>query len=148
MFDELLKLVNEFEGRAVADSNGRNGLLAIQDAKERDGRNDVSDGRRWRLVEEIGSAFWERTSYLTPNDLHVELMGRLGATAPEVHGGLAQSNVLKAMVAVAERTLQCNCDLDNWQPEKITGHSWVCRIHKTATHRWSEAMMGGGLGWQ
>jgi len=26
----------------------------------------------------------------------------------------------------------CNCDLDNWQPEPSTGHSWVCRIHKQA----------------
>lgn len=26
----------------------------------------------------------------------------------------------------------CNCDLDNWQPEQHTGHSWVCRIHKRA----------------
>lgn len=26
--------------------------------------------------------------------------------------------------------LQCNCDLDNWEPEPETGHSWVCRIHK------------------
>jgi hypothetical protein len=26
----------------------------------------------------------------------------------------------------------CNCDLDNWQPEPITGHSHVCRIHKAA----------------
>jgi hypothetical protein len=26
----------------------------------------------------------------------------------------------------------CNCDLDNWQPEQSTGHSWVCRIHKAA----------------
>jgi len=30
------------------------------------------------------------------------------------------------------RTMQCNCDLDNWQPEPSTGHSWVCRIHKAA----------------
>ena len=28
-----------------------------------------------------------------------------------------------------ENGLRCNCDLDNWQPEK-TGHSWVCRIHR------------------
>ena len=28
--------------------------------------------------------------------------------------------------------MQCNCDLDNWTPELDTGHSWVCRIHKTA----------------
>lgn len=29
-----------------------------------------------------------------------------------------------------ESTMQCNCDLDNWQPERSTGHSCVCRIHK------------------
>lgn len=31
-----------------------------------------------------------------------------------------------------EKTTRCNCDLDNWQPEVSTGHSWVCRIHKLA----------------
>lgn len=29
-------------------------------------------------------------------------------------------------------TMRCNCDLDNWEPEPSTGHSWVCRIHKAA----------------
>ena len=28
--------------------------------------------------------------------------------------------------------MQCNCDLDNWEPERSTGHSWVCRIHRVA----------------
>jgi len=28
--------------------------------------------------------------------------------------------------------MQCNCDLDNWEPEASTGHSHVCRIHKRA----------------
>lgn len=31
--------------------------------------------------------------------------------------------------------IRCNCDLDKWQPEPSTGHSCVCRIHKTATER-------------
>ena len=31
--------------------------------------------------------------------------------------------------------IQCCCNLDNWQPEKDTGHSWVCRIHKMARKR-------------
>lgn len=31
-----------------------------------------------------------------------------------------------------EKTMQCNCDLDKWEPERRTGHSWVCRIHKAA----------------
>ena len=31
---------------------------------------------------------------------------------------------------------KCNCDLDNWQPERSTNHSWVCRIHKIALERY------------
>jgi hypothetical protein len=31
-----------------------------------------------------------------------------------------------------ENKMGCCCDLDNWQPETSTGHSWVCRIHKAA----------------
>jgi hypothetical protein len=27
------------------------------------------------------------------------------------------------------KTMRCNCDLDNWEPERNTGHSHVCRIH-------------------
>ena len=30
---------------------------------------------------------------------------------------------------------RCNCDLDNWEPEPDTGHSWVCRIHRIARMR-------------
>lgn len=28
--------------------------------------------------------------------------------------------------------MRCNCDLDNWEPTKSTGHSEVCRIHRAA----------------
>jgi len=28
--------------------------------------------------------------------------------------------------------MRCNCNFDAWEPEKSTGHSCVCRIHKTA----------------
>lgn len=31
--------------------------------------------------------------------------------------------------------MRCNCDLDCWEPERTTGHSWVCRIHKAALMR-------------
>jgi len=38
--------------------------------------------------------------------------------------------------AIAKRIyddgIQCNCDLDNWEPEKDSGHSCVCRIDKMA----------------
>jgi hypothetical protein len=43
-----------------------------------------------------------------------------------------RSEALKQAVKDAEDRMQCNCDLDNWQPERSTGHSCVCRIHKTA----------------
>lgn len=39
---------------------------------------------------------------------------------------------LKERVEDTEAKLQCNCDLDNWEPEKDTGHSWVCRIARKA----------------
>lgn len=29
--------------------------------------------------------------------------------------------------------VRCNCDLDNWAPTSRTGHSVVCRIHRSAT---------------
>lgn len=37
------------------------------------------------------------------------------------------------------KTMQCNCDLDNWQPERDTGHSCVCRIHKATRARMIDA---------
>ena len=30
------------------------------------------------------------------------------------------------------KNMQCNCDLDKWEPTRMTGHSDVCRIHKAA----------------
>jgi len=33
---------------------------------------------------------------------------------------------------IEQKGMRCNCDLDNWEPESDTGHSWVCRIHKEA----------------
>ncbi len=35
-----------------------------------------------------------------------------------------------------QQPMQCNCDLDNWEPERSTGHSSVCRIHKAAFALW------------
>ena len=40
---------------------------------------------------------------------------------------------LRAKVQELSKIMRCNCDLDNWEPEPSTGHSWVCRIHKAAT---------------
>jgi len=38
----------------------------------------------------------------------------------------------KEHVKELEKVLQCNCDLDRWEPKRSTGHSHVCRIHKRA----------------
>ena len=39
---------------------------------------------------------------------------------------------LREMAEVLYKSgMRCNCDLDNWMPEASTGHSHVCRIHKT-----------------
>ena len=39
---------------------------------------------------------------------------------------------IRNIVERLESEMQCNCDLDNWEPDKRTRHSWVCRIHKAA----------------
>ena len=36
----------------------------------------------------------------------------------------------KKIIENLENKMSCNCDLDNWEPDKRTGHSWVCRIHQ------------------
>ncbi len=45
---------------------------------------------------------------------------------------IAQAATMKEIVREVEGKMQCTCDLDNWEPEKSTGHSWVCQIHKAA----------------
>ncbi len=39
------------------------------------------------------------------------------------------------IVKELEKNNKCNCDLDNWQPERNTGHSHVCRIHTQAVSK-------------
>lgn len=39
---------------------------------------------------------------------------------------------IEKIVERLEEEMVCNCDLDNWEPTKTTGHSRVCRIHKEA----------------
>lgn len=46
--------------------------------------------------------------------------------------GRKRSDDLLKAVKELEFSMQCNCDLDRWEPEKDTGHSWVCRIHRAA----------------
>ena len=47
---------------------------------------------------------------------------------------------MEEFVKEAASKLQCTCDLDRWPPEKYTGHSWVCAIHKEAVRLWKEAL--------
>lgn len=39
---------------------------------------------------------------------------------------------LRSVAARLAQSMPCNCDFDNWEPERTTGHSCVCRIHKAA----------------
>ena len=39
---------------------------------------------------------------------------------------------LREIAKALSKSMRCNCDLDNWQPEQNTGHSWVCRIHNAS----------------
>lgn len=45
------------------------------------------------------------------------------------------TSLLDIVKKLKSQGMQCNCDLDNWSPERDTGHSWVCRIHKAAKSR-------------
>jgi hypothetical protein len=44
----------------------------------------------------------------------------------------ADKRTVKDIAIELEATMQCVCDLDNWEPDKSTGHSRVCPIHKKA----------------
>lgn len=50
----------------------------------------------------------------------------------ELATDVKMSKPLRKRARELEKTMQCNCDLDSWEPEDSTGHSWVCRIHKAA----------------
>lgn len=39
---------------------------------------------------------------------------------------------IKRIVADFASRMQCACDLDNWEPEPVYGHSHVCPIYKAA----------------
>lgn len=49
-----------------------------------------------------------------------------------------QGKTLRIIASEYAATMQCRCDLDNWEPERSTGHSWVCPIHKAANARMRE----------
>ena len=56
---------------------------------------------------------------------------------------VAAGCVPRDFVPEYEAKMQCNCDLDNWEPERITGHSHVCRIHRYAMSKYRRSR---GLG--
>ena len=48
-------------------------------------------------------------------------------------------SLLDIVAELKAQGMRCNCDLDNWEPQRDTGHSWVCRIHKAAKARMSNS---------
>jgi hypothetical protein len=53
---------------------------------------------------------------------------------------------LAEIVKETEGKFQCNCDLDNWEPEKNTGHSHVCRIHNISMEKYLRPAKGANNG--
>jgi len=56
-------------------------------------------------------------------------------TPPAVHvkpQQLAGNTDMKQIVESLEADMQCVCDLDKWEPTRLTRHSRVCPIHKAA----------------
>jgi len=45
---------------------------------------------------------------------------------------------LKPLADKKALEMQCNCNLDKWQPDARTGHTFVCRIHKAALEEWKK----------
>lgn len=84
-------------------------------------------GSDWFTDEQID----DLVRYLIHIQRRTQAMNRENrARAKALHD--ARRAELREKVKNLSRTMQCNCDLDNWQPEPSTGHSWVCRIHKAA----------------
>lgn len=61
------------------------------------------------------------------------------ATAEREARIAAERERTRAIARELSATMGCNCDLDNWEPERSTGHSWVCRIHKETIAKAREA---------
>ena len=63
-------------------------------------------------------------------------MSDTSAEMAEIRTQMLMTKTLKDHVAdLVADGVRCNCDLDNWEPERDSGHSWVCRIHKAAKGR-------------
>ena len=53
-------------------------------------------------------------------------------SATEIKEKTMKKTIKEHVEDLKAKGVQCNCDLDNWQPEQTTGHSCVCRIHQIA----------------
>ncbi len=51
--------------------------------------------------------------------------------------GYFPAKTISEVAMILRPHMQCNCDLDKWEPERSTGHSSVCRIHKKALELWN-----------
>jgi hypothetical protein len=110
---------------------------------------DLSKRKAWQIVREA----WRQTELLaTDHDVLRVWIAAVREAAGEPHEPLTA--IQDARQAEADRqeseriayvqrvknwrhergrelrkTMQCNCDLDRWEPTSMTGHSHVCRIH-------------------
>ncbi len=48
---------------------------------------------------------------------------------------------VEPIVKQVEREIQCNCDLDNYEPTDMTDHTITCDIHKEALYRYDERIV-------
>jgi len=55
-------------------------------------------------------------------------------------GEAMNKTLLEIAKGLKKEGVQCNCDLDNWEPLD-TGHTSVCQIHKVAKLFWTKNMM-------
>lgn len=62
----------------------------------------------------------------------LEVIGKLVDREVAFEQANNNDSALKAHAEEFAKTLHCTCDLDNWSPERSTGHSIVCCIHKAA----------------
>ena len=103
---------------------------------------DVRNGHAWRqerrkVLDVTDQCVFYQNLYDPPEGTHVErdeIADQHQASIKEwkTWVKLARKITVKDIAIELQKTMQCNCDLDKWEPEKSTGHSWVCRIHKSA----------------
>ena len=89
----------------------------------------VSNGWRWR------SGQWWAIDFRTMGgfECYAHAAQDVMRDARLMNNGIStQETKMEHIVKHLEKTMRCNCDLDNWEPERSTGHSHVCRIHKAA----------------